>query len=119
MNADLNLLKSVAERIENDHEFMAYFLKKYSEIEHLAEPQLLERLNCSIDDYYKLALCKAPDVNSSDFVHRLNRISEYTNIDPRGLNIVIKRVNSVLVFSDTNSALFMAARDKKKKDSDH
>ena len=119
MNTKLNLLKSAIAHVEQNHEFMAYFLKEYSAIERITESDLLSDFGCSLDDYYKLALCKAPDVNDPDFILRLKRISEYINVSTARLSAVIMRVNLITKLADTSNRTFlMAARDKKEED-DH
>lgn len=112
MTTNLNLFKSAIERVENDHEFMAYTLKKYREFEKISEPKLMEVLDCSMEDYCKLALCKVPDIKDADFGERLTVISEYTNIVSGRLTKVIKHVNTVLKFTTSSGTILMAARDK-------
>ncbi len=112
MTTDLNLFKSAIVRVENNHEFMAYTLKKYCEFEQIKESELLKILDCSIEDYCKLALCKVPDMKGPDFGERLTIISEYTNIMASRLTKVIKHVNTVLKFTTGSGTILMAARDK-------
>ena len=112
MNTKLNFLKYATTRMENDHEFMAYTLKKYCEFENISEPKLLEVLGCSMEDYCKLALCKVPDMKGADFGERIKAISEYTNIVSGRLTKVIKHVNTVLKFTTSSGTILMAARDK-------
>lgn len=112
MNTKLNFLKSAITRVENDQEFMAYTLKKYCEFEKISEVELMSTLECSVDNYYKLALCKVPDISESDFRPRLAIISEYVNIDTSKLIKVIKHVHMVLQFTLNTGSVLMAARDK-------
>lgn len=112
MNPNLNLLKRAIERIEDNHEFMAYILKKYSEIERISESELISRLECSPDNYYKLALCKAPAMHTEDFHQRLHVIGEYTHIMADKLTMVIKRVQTILKFTTRTENILLAARDK-------
>jgi len=112
MITKLNLLKSATARFENDPGFMAYFLKKYCEFEQISESELLSELNCTPDNYYKLALCKAPSVDVKDFNQRLNVIGEYTQIATEKLDLVINHVSTVLAFIASKENTLMAARDK-------
>lgn len=112
MNAKLNLLKHATTRMEDNHEFMAYTLKKYCEFEKITESDLCKVLDCSLSTYYELALCKAPDISEQDFMPRLKVISEYVNIDSGKLIPVIKRVNTLLKFANPMGKMLMAARDK-------
>lgn len=121
MSTNLNLLKLVMARMEENRESMAFFLKTYEKIEHKSESELVSNWKCSAVDYCKLALCNVPDVNAADYVQRLNTISEYTHIMAEDINTVIKKVNSWLKFSKApggNTSIGMAARDKKKKKDD-
>ncbi len=112
MITKLNFLKSAIARVEDNHEFMAYTLKMYREFEKISEQELLKVLDCSLDRYYKLALCKSPDVTESDFKPRLAIISEYVNIDMSKLTKVIKHVNTIMKFTVPTGSILMAARDK-------
>lgn len=120
MSHKLKLLKTANKNIETDSGFFAHYLGKYSEIENVSETDIISMLNCTTENYYKLGLCKAPPVNSKDFVQRLNNISDYTGISVLTLNKIIKRVHSVLKISEINkhadTSYLMAARDKNKKD---
>jgi len=116
MNEKEKLLQLAYDKIADNSEFMAFYLKKYGEFEKISEQEICSNLNCSVEDYYKLALCKAPYVNANDFVARLNNISQYTGISVFGLNNIVKRVHSIMTLSENeSSAYLMAARDKNKK----
>lgn len=112
MITKLNLMQSAAARFENNPEFWASSLKTYCGSESLSETELLIEFNCSVDNYYKLALCKVPDIKADDFDPRLKVISEYTNIAVDHLTTVIKRVNTIRKFTGNPSNVLMAARDK-------
>lgn len=112
MNTQLNFLKHATKRMEDNHEFMAYTLKKYCEFEQISETELLKVLDCSINSYYELALCKAPDISASDFMDRLAIISEYVAIEMSKLIMVIKHVHTVLKFATQPENILLAARDK-------
>ncbi len=112
MTTKLNFLKSAIAHVENDQEFMAYTLKKYCEFEKISESELLSVLDCSRNNYRKLALCKTPDLGDSKFTQRLAIISEYVNIDTSKLIMVIKHVHTVLKFTTKSGNILMAARDK-------
>jgi hypothetical protein len=112
MITKLNLFKNAITRVENDHEFMANTLKQYCEFEKISESELISILDCSLEDYYKLALCKSPDITESDFKSRLAIISEYVNIDTSRLTKVIKHVHTIQRFRSSTGSILMAARDK-------
>ena len=115
MNEQLRLLELANKKAANDDEFIGFILKKYAEIESLSEEDVRAKLNCSLEDYYRLSLCKTPEVNSTGFVEQLNRIATHSNVSMMELNTLIKRVVSILKFSNAGSNSFlMAARDKGK-----
>lgn len=119
MSENLKLFALANKKAAEDSDFLAYFLKKYSEIERISEQELIAFLNCTLQDYYKLGLCRVPDISTNDFPSRLKKISEFANVSVFELNKIIKRVSTILKFSDniTNDCLnsfLMAARDKLK-----
>src|SRR5688500_8789071 len=120
MSDKLKLLETANKKASMDKEFVAYYLNKYLVIEQITKQQIINTLNCSIEDYYKLGLCKAPSVESKDFLQCLTNISTYTHISVIELNSIIKRVNSIEkisnIDSETKPTYLMAARDKNKKE---
>jgi len=119
MNDKLKLLEQAVRKAENDSSFIAYFINKYNTFEKTTEQEIISNLNCSLEDYYKLNLCRVPDADANDFIERLNKISQYTNTSMLELNKIIKRVSSILKFAEpadygNHSAFLMAARDKQK-----
>ena len=118
MNTKLNFFKSAIACVEDKPDFMANTLKKYRELEKISESELINILQCSVNDYYKLALCTKPDFAESDFKSRLSVISEYAGIDTNILTKIIKHVYTVSRFTVDTGAILMAARDKEKKKKD-
>ena len=117
MNDKLKLLQLANNKIADNREFMAFYLKKYGEFEDLSQQQICSDLNCSFEDYYKLTLCKVPDVNVHDFASRLKKISDYTGVTVFGLSKIVKRVHTLMTLSsDQSQSTLMAARDKNNKD---
>ena len=114
MNDKLKLFEMANKSIEQDAQFMAFFLKRYLELEKLSQQDICSELKCSIQDYYKLSMCKAPDPEESDYLNRLNKINQYTNASVFALNKIIKRVNTIIKLSGSmDKSYLMAARDKK------
>lgn len=115
MSETEKLLKLAFKKVDEDSDFMAFVLRKYLETEKISERELLSALNCTLEDYYKLALCRVPKTDAQNFLERLNNISQYTHISALELNKIIKRVGSILKFADSSNSnsLLMAARDKK------
>jgi hypothetical protein len=119
MTDKIRLLENAARKVEADSSFIAYLMKNYLAVENISEQEILSMLHCSVEDYYKLNLCRVPDINANDFVTRLNNISQYTNSSAIELNKIIKRANSILRLSGSDVEqhnYLMAARDKQNKD---
>jgi len=106
-----------AKKAAEDSEFISFILIKYLEMENKSQTELMTELRCSLEDFYKLALCKVPDTQAEDFSARLEKISNYTCIQVFQLNKIIKRVDSVIKLSSAqnNNTFLMAARDREKK----
>ena len=119
MSSDkIKLLKMAIPKVSNDKKYFAYFLNEYIRIEHMSEENVISNLKCSLEDYYKLSLCKISETNSSNYLSDLNAICSYIDIPIVELNKIIKRVEAINMLSDFNLANgnLMAARDKGKKD---
>lgn len=119
MSEKIKMLELASQKAANDSGFIAYLMKKYLEIENISEQEIQSTLHCSVENYYKLNLCRVPDINANDFVVRLNKISQYTNSSATELNKIIKRANSILRLSGNDVEqhnYLMAARDKQNKD---
>ncbi|MDN5211618.1 hypothetical protein QQ020_06135 [Fulvivirgaceae bacterium BMA12] len=114
MAEDINFLKFAVNRVSDQQEFLAYFLKRYQESEEMSSDHLISILNCSQLDFYRLGLCKTPDVHADDYLDRLNRICEYANISTVELNRIIKTTGVMDSFAEFHSSgtTLMAARDK-------
>jgi hypothetical protein len=95
MTDKLRLLEHAARKAESDSGFIAFLMKKYLEAENIQEQEIQSFLHCSVEDYYKLNLCRVPDINANDFVVRLNKISQYANSSAIELNKIIKHADSI------------------------
>jgi hypothetical protein len=118
MSEKIKMLELAANKASNDSGFIAFMIKKYLEFENISEKEILSLLQCSEEDYYKLNLCRVPDINAIDFVSRLNIICKYSNSSAIELNKIIKRAISILnLIGDQveQNTYLMAARDKHNK----
>lgn len=118
MSSKLRLLETAHEKASEEKRFLAFFLKKYEEIENADTAAVLAMLNCSLESYYKLGLCLTPNTASGNYLTELNKICNYIEVPVLLLNQIIKRVDSVVKFSEDelqNNGVLMAARDKNKK----
>ena len=118
MSEKIKMLELAATKASNDSGFVAFVIKRYLEFENISEQEILSILQCSEENYYKLSLCRVPDINAIDFVSRLNIICKYTNSSAIELNKIIKRANSILRLTGDQveqNTYLMAARDKHNK----
>lgn len=119
MNDKIKLLELANRQISSNEEFLAYFLAQYSEIEHVTTEAIMEMLECSIESYYKLGLCKAPITTHANYITELSKITDYIGISAISLNKIIRRVDTIMQLRDNKSENYlMAARDKNKKSND-
>lgn len=74
----VKFLKFAIEQLKNNELFIANSLNDYIISKNLTEEQLILKLECSVVNYYKLALCKLPE---KDFDERLKIICNYSGIN--------------------------------------
>lgn len=116
MNDKLELMKKAFDKIADEPDFIAFYLKKYGEQEGKTVPDLLSELTCSEEDFYKLALCKAPEPYNLKSREVLQAIAAYTNIDEVKISKLLQHVRTVLHFQNLgNRDLLMAARARNNK----
>lgn len=117
MSSQLKHLEFAANRASHDNSFIAYFLYKYQEIESIEESKLIKKLDCTKENYFRLALCGSPNLNDPEFSERIKKIALFTEVSALELALIIKRVVVVTQFqssekaNNTNSIL-TAARDR-------
>jgi len=119
MSDKIKLLELAVKKVSEDHDFMAFYLTRYFQAEKISQQDIISTLNCSLEDYYRLGLCRVPKSNSNNFVEQLNKVSAFTHISALELNKIIKRVHSLQTFSNINdNPILMAARDRKRGNKD-
>ena len=85
------LLAALAERLQEDQQYMAYALCAYQRHTGLDDEALARELGTSLEMIVRLALCKRPDVKSASFGKDLRELSNYTLADEKALSQVIQR----------------------------
>jgi hypothetical protein len=119
----LHQLKLMMTKLQNDPTTMAWIISTFQKQERLSWEKLSNMLGTTEYALVKLALCKRPDTNSSDFGHQVAQLAQYTNIDLVLLTNMIRQVESVTILSGRDSTSnvagqtsaqlgFSAARDK-------
>ena len=115
MSDKFKLLELAVKKVCEDRNFMAFYLIRYSQSERISQHDIISSLNCSLENYYRLGLCRVPDANSNNFIEQLNNVSAFTHTSALELNRIIKRVHSLETFSNINdNPILMAARDRKR-----
>ncbi|MEO6302644.1 MAG: hypothetical protein ABIP51_05690 [Bacteroidia bacterium] len=85
----LGLFENTFNKLSGDRAFMAFYLNEVALKENRTQEDMIALLNCSLEDYYKLGLCKAPEINE-DLNKRIQKIAEYTNTSSLILTNIIK-----------------------------
>jgi hypothetical protein len=94
-----NQLKLLAEKLKDNHGFMAWILSTYQQKEHIDDNHLMAQLKTTPEMFVRLALCKCPNSNSENFASQVREIATYTRIDPVILANVIRQVESLGILS--------------------
>jgi hypothetical protein len=119
----LHQLKLMMTKLQDDPRTMAWIISMYQKQERLSWEKISDILRTTEDALVRLALCKRPNPNSSDFSQQVAQLAQYANIDLALLTNMIRQVESVTVLSrkdDTGGVIgqtsarlgFSAARDK-------
>ena len=115
---DERLLAYTAQRARARPEYLAWVLARYTELEHIAEGELAQRLGVAAHDLPRLALCLRP--RAEHFAADVMQISAKFGINPAALATVVHLVDSVEVIAargagetQTDAGLLMAARVRK------
>jgi hypothetical protein len=88
-------LTGLTKRLKDNPGFMAYVLTTYQVQEHLHDDVLAERLDISPKMLARLALCKRPIAESSEFADQVRQIAAYTGIEPAILANIIRQVDGL------------------------
>jgi hypothetical protein len=92
---ELNLLRGLASRLQNNPAYMAHVLAMYKSQEGFDDEDLANYLNCFPEFVVRLALCKRPNADASDFAEKVRSLSDFTLIDEAILAHVIRQVDSL------------------------
>jgi hypothetical protein len=93
LSPQMQQLAALARRLESDEQFMAWVLKQYRALEQLTPEALVRQLEATPEQVVRLALCKKPDLRSSQFESQLEQIAAYTQIPVDGLRAILKRIH--------------------------
>ncbi|MBE7556753.1 MAG: hypothetical protein HS126_37380 [Anaerolineales bacterium] len=74
---------------------MAQVLAAYQKQERLSDQALIAHLNTTSKMLTRLALCKKPDPNSSEFANQIRQIASYTEIEVAQIASIVRQVESL------------------------
>jgi hypothetical protein len=125
----LRQIQNMARKLQDNPSYMAWIIVKFQKQEKLTTLNLVNLLGANEESLAKLALCKRPDSNSSEFSKQIRQISEHTSIDPLILARLIRQSESVTALAgkcSTNLEIkatalkfgLAAARDRTAEDED-
>jgi hypothetical protein len=64
--------------------------------------QFLQQLLWSEEAFFRVALSKAPNPSSNDFVVRIQHISQYAGINPSEISRIIRQIESLQKLQPSN-----------------
>jgi hypothetical protein len=100
----LRQIQTMARKLQDNPSYMAWIIVKFQKQEKLTTLNLVNLLGANEESLAKLALCKRPDSNSSEFSNQIRQISEHTTIDPHILARLIRQFESVTALAGKRSA---------------
>jgi hypothetical protein len=100
----LRQIQNMARILQDNPSYMAWIISKFQKQEKLSTLNLVNLLGANAESLAKLALCKRPDSNSSEFSKQIRQISEHTSIDPLILARLIRQSESVTALAGKRSA---------------
>lgn len=109
-------------KLKSRPEYVGYYLEKYCDSGDISREDLLETLECTEEDFVKLALCKLAPPFSPEFAGSIDKISKYVEINDLSLSQIIKKVaisekqKKGRVVEIPPKRNLMAAREKEQKE---
>ena len=100
----LRQIQNMARKLQGNPSYMAWIIVKFQKQEKMSTLNLVNLLGANEESLAKLALCKRPDSNSSEFSKQIRQISEHTSIDPLILARLIRQSESVTALAGKRSA---------------
>jgi hypothetical protein len=100
----LRQIQNMARKLQDNPSYMAWIIVKFQKQEKMSTLNLVNLLGANEESLAKLALCKRPDSNSSEFSKQIRQISEHTSIDPLILARLIRQSESVTALAGKRSA---------------
>jgi hypothetical protein len=110
-------MQRLVERTRQDAFFVGRALAVYQKLHDMDDPQLAQRLKCSLSDLTRLALCRLPDDKKVGFQHDVRKIAAFAACDPDRLVQLLREVAAWDALQGDNQEVadgfLLAARDRK------
>lgn len=88
------LLEHTFNKLTADRSFVAYYLEQLAINENKSQNEIIQLLNCSEENYYKLGLCKVPEINAADYISRITKIARYAAVSEDILSNIISPITT-------------------------
>lgn len=110
-------LRRLVERARQDAFFVGRALAVYQRLHDMDDPQLAQRLECSVPDLNRLVLCRLPDDKKDGYQQDVRKIAAFAPCNPDRLVQLLREVASWEALQEDSQELagrfLLAARDRK------
>jgi hypothetical protein len=110
-------LTALIRRTRTDSFFVSRALTSYQSMRDLSDAELRQFLQCTSEDFERLALCRFPDDRDARFRDQVERIAAYAHCD---IDRLLELFREVAAFDslqggqhDEATGLLLAARDRR------
>ncbi len=97
---NIRLLKQLADRLKDNHGYLAWVLAMYQRSERRDEEHLRAYLGVSPEMLVRLATCKCPDSTTANFASQVRAVADYTQVDPVILANMIQQALALDTFTN-------------------
>ncbi len=110
-------------KVSSRKDYFAFFITQYQEYEQLNDEQMKSFLECSDNNFFRLALCRVPDMHADTFTRSIQKIADFANVPVMKLIRMLKRVSGLEVMQQAaekmhEETLLLAARQKTENEED-
>jgi len=109
-------LAHAARKAAQREDYLASRFRVYKKTKGVEDVEVARLLDCEIEFYFQLALCRLPNLDKGSFGDRVRHIAKLANASPTALAKIIKHAESVQAFnrpvSTEHKNLLLAARKR-------
>ncbi len=114
MNKRTHYKELLIKKASLNREYLASYIERYMQFENIDKENIKLLLGCSEDNYFKLCVCLAPELEAEDFKERIDKIAAATSTSSLSIIRILKRVDMLQSIGDSD-VMLMAARMKESK----